>query len=190
MRPLTTLLLLLTIVCAHAQDRTIRFSVYPHATYSDLRTTMGGGIGLDIPIGERFGIFYNYSIGGRLDDGAFYLHAPATTVAGAFWLSTIEEGQWGRGFGAVLLLIPEGISYDLLSNDETRMTANFVFNGYEYENNSGDEDDSMVTFGTSVTYSRNITDRMFIAFEPGVRKAYTRPRWLTDLKIRIGWNLN
>lgn len=183
---LTSLLFALTLT-AFAQDRSIRFSAYPHSTFTDQRTTIGAGISFEVPIGERFGIFYNHSVGARID-GGIYAHTGATTLAGVWLLSNIDDDGFLNALGAFLLFVPEGVSYDLVRNDDIALTAYVSVNSFDYIKVNGVED-NRIGFGSALGYTRSIGDKIFVGFEVGSRRGYVKPGWIADAKIRIGWNL-
>lgn len=85
---------------------------------------------IDIAISDRFNL--RYSLGfGILDNNKFYMHMPGLAPVGILALIYGGDDEFFRYIGVILILLPEGISYDIPLNDKWELSPFININSAE-----------------------------------------------------------
>jgi hypothetical protein len=121
---------LLVGLVAKSQD--VRFSVNGNSILNKTFSAYSINPSLDVGVGEHFNLHYSLGFGVR-GNKKFYMHLPGLAPVGmiAFVAGLDDYTNFMTYLGILLILLPEGVSYDIPLNDNWELTPFININSAE-----------------------------------------------------------
>lgn len=115
-----------------AQSQTTRFSLNGNSILNSRFSAFSVNPSIDIGVSEHFNIHYSLGFGVR-GNSKFYMHLPASAPLGmlAFIAGIGDYSNFLSYLGIILIILPEGVSYDIPLNDNWELTPFININSAE-----------------------------------------------------------
>ncbi len=125
-------LLLVLIGIGNAQDET-RLSLYANTLNAQNFHSYSLNPTIDIAVSDHFNIRYSLGFGIR-GNKKFYMHSPVSAPVGMvlFVAGLGSSGSFLSTLGILLLIAPEGVSYDIRLSDKVELSPFIDLNSCEY----------------------------------------------------------
>lgn len=153
---------LIGIAFSTFSQRETRLSFYAQSIQANNFNTYSINPTIDIPVSDNFNVRYSIGFGIR-GSGKFYMHTPLTApVGGVLFVSGLgHESSFLSVLGIVLIILPEGVSYDFRLSKKVEMSPFLDFNSVELYLTPNNQFDFKLSADLGIESQIYITDKFY-----------------------------